>query len=158
MKSMILVIALLGGLWSSNAMCLGVPPSDRAKAEFDAVQQTLYEGADALARNDADALEHYYAAEWLSVTPFNVGLVSGVGFTATRNGDLKYESIQVTEPVTRVYGTAAVSTSRILVKGTLKGRDISGAYRVSTMLVKKSGRWQIIGLISSLAAPAPSSK
>ena len=54
-----------------------------------------------------------------------------------------------------VYGQTAVSTSRVTVKGRHKGQDIGGTYRVSTTLVKKSGRWQIIALVTSPAAASP---
>ena len=130
---------------------------DRAEIEMQAVQRALIEGADALARNDADALSRYYAGEWLSVSPAGAVLASGKGFTATRNGDLSYTSIQVNEPMTRVYGNTAVSTSRVTVVGKTKGHDISGDYRVTTMLVKKNGRWLIVGLMTAPAAGMPPS-
>jgi ketosteroid isomerase-like protein len=125
------------------------PPPDRDTLEIEAVQKTLYEGASALEHNDANALERYYAKEWLSVSPAGADLVSGRGFSATRSGALHYDVIQIAEPITRVHGRAAVSTSRITVKGRNKGRDISGVYRVSTMLAKENGAWKIVALVSS---------
>lgn len=130
---------------------------DRAEIEMQAVQRALLEGADALARNDADALARYYATEWLSVSPAGAVLASGRGFTATRNGDLTYTSIQVNEPITRVYGNTAVSTSRVTVAGENRGHDISGDYRVTTMLIKQNGRWLIVGLMTAPASGMPPS-
>jgi ketosteroid isomerase-like protein len=130
---------------------------DRAEVELQAVQRALLEGADALARNDADALARYYASEWLSVSPAGAVLASGKGFTATRNGDLAYTSVEVNEPITRVYGNTAVSTSRVTVVGRNRGHDISGDYRVTTMLMKKNGRWLIVGLMTAPAAGMPPS-
>jgi hypothetical protein len=95
------------------------------------------------------ALERYYAKEWLSVSPAGADLVSGRGFSATRSGALHYDVIEIAEPITRVHGRAAVSTSRITVKGRNKGQDISGVYRVSTMLAKENGTWKIVALVSS---------
>lgn len=152
----ILLVPFMLVLSAVSPASLGVPPADRAAEELQEVQQTLYDGGEALARNDADALERYYASEWLSVSPASVVLSSGKGFSATRSGELVYDSIQIADPVTRVYGQTAVSTSRVTVKGRLKGQEISGTYRVSTTLVKKGGRWQIIALITSPVAASPS--
>jgi len=138
------LVIVLAGQASRSA-----PPRDTLEAQ--AVQQALYDGAMALEHNDADALEHYYAREWLSVSPSGADLVSGKGFSATRNGSLHYDSIVIADPITRVHGHAAVSTSRITVKGRNKGQDISGVYRVSTMLAKENGEWKIVALVSSPA-------
>jgi len=151
----VLRIPLLLALSALGPAANGQPPLDRASEELQAVQQALYEGGEALARNDADALERYYASEWLSVSPAGVVLASGKGFSATRSGELVYDSIEIADPVTRVYGQTAVSTSRVTVKGRHKGQDIGGSYRVSTTLVKKGGRWQIIALVTSPAAASP---
>lgn len=151
----VLVMPLLLALSAFSPAADSQPPLDRATEDLQAVQQALYEGGEALARNDADALERYYASEWLSVSPAGVVLASGKGFSATRSGELVYDSIEIADPVTRVYGQTAVSTSRVTVKGRHKGQDIGGSYRVSTTLVKKGGRWQIIALVTSPAATSP---
>lgn len=148
-----ILIALVAVLvWDRESH--GSPAMNAEIAEFQVVQQTLYDGAKALEHNDADALEHYYAKEWLSVGPSGADLVSGRRFTETRNGALHYDSIEIAEPITRVHGRAAVSTSRITVKGRNKGQDISGVYRVSTMLAKENGEWRIVALVSSPAERA----
>jgi ketosteroid isomerase-like protein len=151
----VLLMPLLLALSAFSPAAAGQPSLDRAAEDLQAVQQALYEGGEALARNDADALERYYASEWLSVSPAGVVLASGKGFSATRSGELVYDSIEIADPVTRVYGQTAVSTSRVTVKGRHKGQDIGGSYRVSTTLVKKGGRWQIIALVTSPAAASP---
>jgi ketosteroid isomerase-like protein len=148
MKNFIKVFALLSIVALPLAVALGRPSSGRAGSEIDVVQQALYEGGIALEHNDADALERYYANEWLSVSPTGAAIASGKGFSATRNGELVYESIKISEPVTRVYGLTAVSTSVVTVKGHHKGRDIGGTHRVSTALVKKGGHWQIVSLVT----------
>jgi len=80
----ILAISFLLALPAFSPASHSQPPLDRAAEELQAVQQALYEGGEALARNDADALERYYASEWLSVSPAGAVLVSGKGFSATR--------------------------------------------------------------------------
>jgi ketosteroid isomerase-like protein len=59
-----------------------------------------------------------------------------------KNGDLKYQSIEVTDMKVRVYGNAAVVTHGADVKGTNKGKDISGSFRVTRVFVKRNGKWQ----------------
>lgn len=149
MKHLLLIPVALTAVLAFARDVQAAPAPDRETLEVQAVQKALYDGARALERNDADALARYYASEWLSVGPSGADLVSGKGFSATRNGTLHYDSIEIAEPITRVHGRAAVSTSRITVKGRNKGHDISGVYRVSTMLAKENGAWKIVALVSS---------
>lgn len=156
MKTAIRVLTLL--ILSAASISQAQSTTDQATKTLDEVQQTLYDGGKALERNDADALERYYAREWLSVSPAGVVLASGKGFSATRNGTLVYDSIKISDPVTRVYGTTAVSTSVVTVRGHHNGQDIAGTHRVSTTLVKKGGSWKIVALITSPIAAAANSK
>lgn len=147
MKTVVKSFALV--LLFAASICQAQSATDPDAKALDDVQQALYDGGKALERNDADALERYYASEWLSVSPAGVALASGKGFSATRNGKLVYDSIKISDPVTRVYGTTAVSTSVVSVRGHHNGKDISATHRVSTTLVKKGGGWKIVALVTS---------
>lgn len=43
-----------------------------------------------------------------------------------------------------VFGDAAMATGVGETKGAYKGKDFSGPYRATNLLIKRDGRWQIV--------------
>jgi uncharacterized protein (TIGR02246 family) len=109
-----------------------------------AVRQVEDEIATALGRNDADALDRLWASDYTFVNPGGAVLSKAQRLASLRSGDLKYESYTRDEENIRVYGNSAVVTYRSTVRGQRGGRDISSQRRVLTVLVKRSGRWQVV--------------
>ncbi len=64
--------------------------------------------------------------------------------SARRSGQLRYESMNVTDMVVRLYGDTAVVTARADVKGHQLGEDFSGPYRYTRVWVRRNGRWQTV--------------
>ena len=64
--------------------------------------------------------------------------------SARRSGQLRYENIDVSDMVVRLYGDTAVVTARADVKGHQLGEDFSGPYRYTRVWVRRSGRWQAV--------------
>ena len=57
---------------------------------------------------------------------------------------MRYEAINVSDMVVRVYGETAVVTARADVKGHQLGEDFSGPYRYTRIWVRRSGHWQTV--------------
>jgi ketosteroid isomerase-like protein len=64
--------------------------------------------------------------------------------SARRSGQLRYESMNVSDMVIRLYGDTAVVTARAEVKGHQLGEDFSGPYRYTRIWVRHNGRWQTV--------------
>ena len=64
--------------------------------------------------------------------------------SARKSGQLRYEAIDVTDMVVRVYGDTAVVTARADVRGHQLGEDFSGPYRYTRVWVRRSGHWQAV--------------
>ena len=60
---------------------------------------------------------------------------------ARRTAQLRYESIEVSEMVVRLYGNTAIVTARADVKGKELGEEFSGPYRFTRVWVRRSGHW-----------------
>jgi ketosteroid isomerase-like protein len=60
------------------------------------------------------------------------------------SGDLKFQSMELSDLKVRVYGNVAVATGTNKLKGTDKGQDISGTYRFTDTWVKRDGKWQVV--------------
>ena len=60
------------------------------------------------------------------------------------SGDLKFQSIVVSDLTIHVYGKTAVAAGTATLKGSFKGQDISGTYRYTDVWVKRNGKWQVV--------------
>jgi uncharacterized protein (TIGR02246 family) len=117
-----------------------------------AVKRVLTDGAAALGRNDATALERIYADDYTFVNPFGAVLTKAQRLADLRSGDLKYQSVTPDEMTVRIYGNMAVAISRATVKAQNKGQEISGPVRVTSVLMKKDGGWQLVAQQSNRIA------
>jgi ketosteroid isomerase-like protein len=66
-----------------------------------------------------------------------------------QSGDVKYESIDVSDRKVRSYGNTAVMNATATIKGTMKGNDISGTYRITQVWVKQGGGWKVANMQST---------
>lgn len=99
----------------------------------------------ALMKNSADAVEPFFGGEYLRVGPDGSTLNKEQAVAAMRSGDLKYESVVAEGRTWRTFGNdTAIVTSRATVKASLKGQDVSGTYRATTVLRRVGDRWAIV--------------
>jgi len=113
--------------------------------EQEAVHKTIDEIVAAEDRNDVDALDRLYVADYTFVTPFGQVWSKTQYLSLMRSGDLKTGSYSRDEETIRVYGDTAVVIYRSTAEGTLKGQTFSSQRRVTTVLMKKDGVWLALG-------------
>lgn len=111
------------------------------------IQNLLEQRRAAALKGDASALEATTSADYVRVGPEG-GLMNKTEYLdALKSGSLKFQSIDLKgDSKIQNYGNAAVSTGSADLKGTYKGRDMSGSYRISQVLVKRNGKWQVVHL------------
>jgi len=112
--------------------------------EEESIRKVEDEFAAAYGRNDAEALDRLWAADYTFVNPAGQVLTKAQRLAMLRSGELKIESYSRDEESIRVYGNTAVVTYRSTVHAQRNGNDISSQRRVITVLVKKDGRWQAV--------------
>ena len=109
----------------------------------DQVKKMADEGREAALKGDASFLEKNATQDYEFITGTGNVLSRSESIEARKSGDIKYSSIEASDPKVRVHGNAAMYTATVSVKGTLKGNDISGTYRLGQMWVKEGGSWKI---------------
>lgn len=111
------------------------------------IQNLLEQRRAAALKGDTSALEATTSADYVRVGPEG-GLMNKAEYlNALKSGSLKFQSIDLKgDSKIQNYGNAAVSTGAADLKGTYKGRDISGSYRISQVLLKRNGKWQVVHL------------
>jgi ketosteroid isomerase-like protein len=115
------------------------------RVEEDAVHKKIDEIVAAEDRNDADALDRLYVADYTFVTPFGQVWSKARYLGLMRSGDLKSGSYSRDEETIRLYGDTAVVIYRSTAQGTLKGETFNSQRRVTTVLMKQEGIWRALG-------------
>ncbi len=95
-------------------------------------------------RRDADFSLRTLADDYVAITPLGQVTTKQESVTVRRSGQLRYEAMNVTDMVVRVYGDTAVVTARADVKGHQLGEDFSGPYRYTRVWVRRNGHWQTV--------------
>jgi len=147
-KSLVLLCTLLASLPAFTAQHVAVHP----RPSFPQTEQeTIREIIDmerqakvASLHRDADFSQRTLADDYVAITPLGTVTTKQDTLSARRSGQLRYESIDVTDMVVRVYGDTAVVTARADVKGHQLGEDFSGPYRYTRVWVRRNGRWQTV--------------
>ncbi|MFZ0807429.1 MAG: nuclear transport factor 2 family protein [Candidatus Sulfotelmatobacter sp.] len=93
---------------------------------------------------DADFSQKTLADDYVAITPLGQVTTKQDTVSARKSGQLRYETINVSDMVVRVYGDTAVVTARADVKGHQLGEDFSGPYRYTRVWVRKTGHWQAV--------------
>lgn len=95
-------------------------------------------------RRDVDFSQRTLAEDYVAITPLGQVTTKQDTVSARKSGQLKYDTINVTDMVVRIYGDTAVVTARADVKGHQLGEDFSGPYRYTRVWVRRTGHWQAV--------------
>jgi ketosteroid isomerase-like protein len=93
---------------------------------------------------DPDFSQRTLADDYVAITPLGQVTTKQDTVSARKSGQLRYEAIDVSDMVVRVYGDTAVVTARADVKGHQLGEDFSGPYRYTRVWVRRTGHWQAV--------------
>ena len=124
----------------------------RPRAALDAAEQsTIREVVDmerqareASIRRDAEFSQRTLAEDYVAITPLGQVTTKQDTLSARKSGQLRYDTIDVSDMVVRVYGDTAVVTARADVKGHQLGEDFSGPYRYTRVWVRRAGHWMAV--------------
>lgn len=123
------------------------PRSGYAINDQDTIRQIVdmeRQAKEASLRRDADFPLRVLADDYVAITPLGQVTTKQETISARRSGQLRYESMNVTDMVVRLYGDTAVVTARADVKGHQLGEDFSGPYRYTRVWVRHNGQWQAV--------------
>ena len=145
MKSVLLAVAMMLALPALILCQTNGKNAGKKGGDEQAVRQVVNELAAALGRNDLDALDRIYAADYIVTNENGVMTGKEARLAAIKSGALKFESVNFTEINVRLYGDAAVARFRGNSKvQSTEGQPLGGDIRVTTTLVKTKGRWQVV--------------
>jgi len=100
-----------------------------------------HQAREASLRRDVEFSQRNLAEDYVAITPLGQVTTKQDTVSARKSGQLKYDTINVSDMVVRVYGDTAVVTARADVKGHQLGEDFSGPYRYTRVWVRRTGHW-----------------
>ncbi len=110
--------------------------------------------ANSVAKGDAAAINKYEASDIIDTDPNGRVTDRAQDVKDVQTGDLKLQSLQLGDMQVHTYGSTAVVTGLGNLKGSFKGKDISGTYRFTDTWVKQDGTWQCVATESTRVIPA----
>jgi ketosteroid isomerase-like protein len=141
-------LAVLMALPAFSAQHVAVhprPPADSGDQEtIREIVEMEREAREASLHRDADFSARTLSDDYVAITPLGTVTTKQDTVSARKSRQLRYDTIDVTDMVVRIYGDTAVVTARADVKGHQLGEDFSGPYRYTRVWVKKTGHWQAV--------------
>ena len=121
----------------------------------DSIQTFLDQWSAAEHTGDTGRLDALLAGDFAGIGPLGFTLPKQAWLARHRSGDLRYDSFDLTEVQTRVYGQAAVVTARTNSPGSYLGHPIPEATRATLVLVSDAGTWRLAAIHLSFIAGTP---
>jgi ketosteroid isomerase-like protein len=144
----VLVLSAVVVFSTSAGAQIGVHPRPPIQsADQETVRQIIdmeRQAKEASLHRDADFVQRTLAEDYVAITPLGQVTTKQDTISARRSGQLRYQALDVSDMVVRVYGDTAIVTARADVKGHQLGEDFSGPYRYTRVWVRHNGRWQTV--------------
>jgi ketosteroid isomerase-like protein len=141
-------------LLSVAFLTLMVPAMGRAD-DADAEKQVAMlskQYREAAVKGDTEAMDAIQADDWMVIEPDGNVVSKAQNTKNVKDASVKFESMAPSEVKVRVYGDAAVVTSRVHAKLKLKGEKVDNHVRVSEFYAKQGGKWRCVSMqLTSIA-------
>jgi ketosteroid isomerase-like protein len=105
--------------------------------------------------SDTETLGRLLDPDFVCVGPVGFVINKEQYLAGRRSGDLKQQAFVWDGASVRVYGDAAIAVGTQVQTSTFQGRDSSGRFRMTQVLVRKGDGWVIASLHLSPITPAP---
>jgi ketosteroid isomerase-like protein len=125
--------------------CLRPSGSANAGTEKE-VRDALEKYRTALTQHDATALKQIWADDYTFINGAGEILTKAQRLANLDSRATSFDTITLGGDIkVRVYGNdAAISTSRVTIKGKYSGKSVNGDFQSMTVWVKTSGGWQLV--------------
>ena len=132
------------------------PAAQDAKQEL---KQLTEQYIAALKGKDTATLERIWADDLTFINPDGVLLTKAQRLANIQSGATRFDSLEPISRTVRVYGDTAVINGLTTLKGQYSGQETSGQYRITQVLVRRGGAWQIVALqLTPIAVTRPGEK
>ncbi len=144
LSCVLLALPALGAGSQRAAVHPRSPVDPAAQTTIREIVDMERQAREASLHRDPDFSQRTLADDYVAITPLGQVTTKQDTVSARKSGQLRYDSIDVSDMVVRLYGDTAVVTARAEVKGHQLGEDFSGPYRYTRVWVRRAGHWQAV--------------
>jgi len=142
--SIVLACGAPCGHGATSCSCSNVDRFRRDQQSIREVLEIEREAKEASLRRDPEFPQKMLADDYVAISPLGQITTKKEAISARKSGQLRYDTIDISDIVVRLYGDTAIVTARADVKGHQLGEDFSGPYRYTRVWVRKAGHWQAV--------------
>ena len=140
-----IVLVLVGALFPLRA-------EDGGRTKELTARETEFNQA--LLRGDWKAVEQIEADDLIFTNADGSVTHKSDDVSNLRSGDLKVDSIEMSDVIVQNLGNVAVVTGKLLERAHYRTTDLSGTYRFTDVWTRRLGRWQLVAGQETRVSPA----
>src|ERR1700747_3179967 len=140
----LLLLALSSGVQARTTRPQTNATGTRDEETVREIMDLEKQAKEAAIHRDASFSERTLADDYVAITPLGQVVGKADTIAARKTAQLRYESINISDMVVRLYGNTAVVTARADVKGTELGEEFNGPYRFTRIWVRRNGHWMTV--------------
>lgn len=122
-------------------------------SDQEAVKQVELASSVAYSRNDAKALSRTLAADFIGHWADGSTTTKREEVEMLRKGGETYEANRIEGLSVRVFGSTAIATGRTVETSLIAGKNATGVYNFTDVLMRRNGRWQVVASQSARSIP-----
>lgn len=139
-----LTLLLLAALVLAPARAQKKTRADRASADAHALTELEMKWVSALMKSDTTALDEIFADGYVDTDELSQRSDKQGVLSVLKSGDLKMESIKLSDMKVYVYGDAAVVIGSSAQVGNFKGQAVAPKIMFTDTFVKQKGKWRAV--------------
>jgi ketosteroid isomerase-like protein len=140
MPRLLLAVMVLPAFGRAPSALAQRPGQADTKTE-QAITKLEHTWINAYQQRDSAALARIEAPEYMVVNPDGSVSTKAEDIGAVTSGKVKFDSVDIAEIKVRRYGSTAIATAQIRLRGQADTNDISGAYRSTDVFIQRNGQW-----------------
>jgi hypothetical protein len=144
MKLRIMVLVLLGVAVLAAAAQTQKKGTVQDKATAQALLDLENKWVDALMKSDAAALDSIFADTYVDADEHGHRSDKDGLLSVVKSGELKSESIKLSDMRVQLYGDAAIVTGSAAQAGSFKGQPFSGSIIFTDTFIRQNGIWRAV--------------
>jgi ketosteroid isomerase-like protein len=127
--------------------------ADNDKAREEAVLKFEHEWSETWLKANVNAMNSMLTDDFIEVAPDGAVTSRADHIAGFSSGKMKFQSLVLSDTKVRFYGDVAVVTGFATTKSTYDGKDTSGKYAFTDVLVFRDGAWKAASTQATKVAP-----